>query len=55
MSNIREGMEENNKKIIRAAVEQTKDEILNNGSSGGTNDAVPNAVPDLSVPSPMNK
>ena len=44
-------MEANHKKRMRKAVKQARAEILNNGSAGGTNDA----VPDLSMPSPMSE
>ena len=49
MSKMREGMEAYHEKRMRDTVQQARDEKLNNGSSGGTNDA----VPDLSMPSPM--
>ena len=37
--------------MIREAVKRAGSEIINKGSAGGTNDA----VPDLSMPSPMRK
>ena len=51
MRNTGEGMEENHKKMMSQAVKWSRDEILNNGSAGGTNDS----VPDLSVPIQMSK
>ena len=50
MRNIREGMDTNNKKRMIEEVERTRAEILNNGSAGGTNDA----VQDLSITNPMS-
>ena len=44
---MREGMEADPEKSMREAVEQARAKILNNGSDGSTNDA----VPDLSMPS----
>ena len=38
----REGMEADHEKRIRGAVKRARTEILNNGSTGGNNDAVPN-------------
>ena len=51
MMNMREGMEADHEKMMRGAVELARDKIINNGSSGGTNDA----IPDLSMPSLMNE
>ena len=51
MRNMREGMEAYHEKRMREAVERSRSEILSNGSASGTNDA----VPDLSMPSPMSK
>ena len=38
---MREGMQADHEKRIRGAVKRARTEILNNGSTGGTNDAVP--------------
>ena len=47
MRKMMEGMEANHENSMREAVKQDRAKILNNGSAGGTNDA----VPDLSMPS----
>ena len=44
-------MEADHKKRMRDAVGRASNEILNNGSAGGTNDT----VPDLSMPSQMSE
>ena len=44
-------MEAYHKKRMREAVKRVRAEIINNGFVCGTNDA----VPDLSMPSPMSK
>ena len=44
-------MEADHKKRMRDAVGRARNEILNNGSAGGTNDT----VPDLSMPSQMSE
>ena len=48
---MREGMEANHKNMMIEAVERARDEILNNGSGGGTDDDVPYHL----MPSPMSK
>ena len=49
MRKMKEGMEANHKKRAGGPVKRASNKILNNGSTRGTNDA----VPDLSMPSPM--
>ena len=51
MRKIRKGMEEDHDKWTKEAVEQARSKILNNGSTGGTNDA----VPDFSMSSSMSE
>ena len=51
MRNIRKYMKADHDKKMREAIKQARAEILNNGSAGGTN----GAVPDLSMPSPMSE
>ena len=51
MRKMREVMDTNHEKRLREAVANTRAETLNNGSAGGTNDA----VPDLSIPSLKSK
>ena len=51
MRKLREGVEADHEKRMREAVEHARSKILSNVSAGGTNDA----VPELSMPSPMRK
>ena len=51
MRKMSKRVEANHEKRIVEAFEQARENILNNGSTRGTNDA----VPDLSMPSPMNE
>ena len=46
-----EGMETDQEKRMREAFERSRDKILNNCSTGGTNDT----IPDLSVTSLLSK
>ena len=48
---MREGMENDHEKRMREVVRRSRAKILNNGSAGGTNDA----IPDLSMPSPTSE
>ena len=51
MRKVRECIEAYHKQRMREAVKQARDEILNNSSTGGSNDA----VPDLSITISVSK